>query len=596
MQADSEILRQANEAAYRAVAQLPAGEVFLNSGVLNNRSYKSVEARGLLRAEADRKAIWHRFHNDKIYSVAAPADTLALACFRALEEARVEAAAHVPLPGVVKNITYHLHEETRRRDLSHAEAGDILSLPLVLRRWGRGVFLGMDTDIPESWHAWIEKKLAPHAGELNAVVLDQNAFTAAAKILLEDLGFKEAQEPDAHDGDNSELDVPKMEGDEDSSGAKVQSAELPSDGDDGEAQPGDLAQLMEAGFNSGGAGAEESNKGQRHARPEWLDALAMPTDYKIYTQAFDEIITADRLATPEEIKNLRAQLEATMPPLQPIITRLANRLGRQLMAQQQRHWVFDQDQGILDNARLARIIVNPLHGLQFKKETRTEFRDTVVTLLIDNSGSMRGRPILMAALASEIIAHTLERCGVRTEILGFTTAAWKGGQSREIYLRDENRPALPGRLNDIRHIIYKAAEMPWRRARANLSVMMKEGLLKENIDGEALTWAAQRLARRTEARKVLMVVSDGAPVDDATLAHAPATYLERHLRQVIGTIEASGMIELRAIGIGHDVRRYYSRAITLADVAALGQTLVGQLGELFAAPPHTRNLPNTVMD
>jgi cobaltochelatase CobT len=252
------------------------------------------------------------------------------------------------------------------------------------------------------------------------------------------------------------------------------------------------------------------------------------------------------------------------------------------MAQQQRHWVFDQEDGILDTARLARIIINPNHGLQFKREVRAEFKDTVVSILIDNSGSMRGRPILMAALASEIIAHTLERCSVKTEILGFTTAAWKGGQSREQWLRDDNRAAAPGRLNDLRHIIYKSGDTPWRRARGNLGAMLKEGLLKENIDGEALVWAAQRLARRPEARKILLVISDGAPVDDATLANAPGTYLEQHLRQVIGTIETSGAIELRAIGIGHDVRRYYSKAITIADVAALGPTLVGQLGELFS--------------
>jgi len=583
MRADAEILKQANEATYRAMARAPDGDVFLNAGILDNRSYKADESYGLLRAEADRKAIWQRFHNTKIYAADAPSDTLALQCFRALEEARVEAAANAPLPGVVQNITYYLQDETRKRDLSHAEPGDVLALPLVLRRWARAEFLHQDLAIPESWHGWINKHLRPHGEKLSAAVEDQNKFAESVQELLHDLGFKkEIAEPDAHDGEASDAppEAAKIEGEEDSTGAHIQSADEQMDGEGEDSAPADFGQMMEAGFNPGGAGSEESKSGQRHARPEWIGALETPSDYKIYTREFDETIAAEHLATPDEIHNLRAALDAAMPPLMPVITRLANRLERQLMAQQQRHWVFDQDQGILDNARLARIIVNPLHGLQFKQETKREFKDTVVSLLIDNSGSMRGRPILMAALAAEIIARTLERCSVKTEILGFTTAAWKGGRARENYLR-KNDATAPGRLNDIRHIIYKGGDVPWRRARANMGVMLKEGLLKENIDGEALTWAAQRLARRPEARKILLVISDGAPVDDATLALSHASYLENHLRQVIGTIETQSGIELRAIGIGHDVRRYYAKAITVQDVAALGPTLVAQLGELF---------------
>jgi len=585
---DAEILKQANEAVYRAVARAPDGEIYLNAGVLDNKSYKPNESYGLLRAEADRRAIWQRFHASPIFAATAPADTLALACFRALEEARVEAAANAALPGVVKNITYYLQDENRKRDLWHTEPGDVLALPLVLRRWARAEFLKQDLDVPESWHGWIKSKLGPHVKVIAGVVDNQKQFAEAAHILLEALGFHQPVEADAHDSapGNPVDDIPKSEGDEDSTGANIQSVDDYLEGEDEETAPADAGQLMESGFNPGGAGSEESLAGQRRARPEWVSALEAPSNYKIYTHAYDEVISAEKLAAADEMHSLRAQLDAAMPPLMPIITRLANRLGRRLMAQQQRHWVFDQDQGILDTARLARIIVNPLHGLQFKQEKRTEFKDTVVSLLLDNSGSMRGRPILMAALAAEIIARTLERCSVKTEILGFTTAAWKGGRAREDFIR-AGGVAAPGRLNDIRHIIYKGGDTPWRRARAHMGVMLKEGLLKENIDGEALTWAAQRLARRPEARKILLVISDGAPVDDATLAFAPPAYLENHLRQVIGTIETSGAIELRAIGIGHDVRRYYSHAITIQDVSALGQTLVAQLAELFHTSPAT---------
>lgn len=582
----SEILRDANEATYRAVAQLPRGEIYLSAGVLDNKSYKKNEAIGLLRADADRKAIWQRFHNEKLYAADAPEDTLTLACFRALEEARVEAAANIPLPGTAKNIDYFLQDETRKRDLSHSEAGDVLAMPLVLRRWARHEFLGVKLDVPEAWHGWINNHLVSFAQKLGAQIVDQKSYAVIAQELLAELGFKKQQDDaDNHDDPFEKLppDVPKMDGDEDSTGAQMQSADDAVEDGGEDSSPADLAQIMETGFNPGGAGSEEAKQGKRHARPEWLDALESPTDYKVFTREFDEVVNAEKLTTPDEMKNLRRALDEAMPPLGPIITRLANRLQRQLMAKQQRHWVFDQEEGILDTARLARIVSNPTHGLQFKQESNSEFRDTVVALLLDNSGSMRGRPILMAALAGEIISRTLERCSVRTEILGFTTASWKGGRARDIWHR-EQQPEHPGRLNELRHIIYKSADTPFRRARAALGVMLKEGLLKENIDGEALTWAAQRLARRPEARKILLVISDGAPVDDATLALAPSTYLERHLQQVINTIETSGKIELRAIGIGHDVRRYYSQAITIQDVAALGQTLVNQLGELFSAP------------
>src|SRR5690606_20544907 len=306
-------------------------------------------------------------------------------------------------------------------------------------------------------------------------------------------------------------------------------------------------------------------------------------DYKVFTEEFDEVVEATELCDFEELDRLRAYLDSQLTGLQGVVTRLANRLQRRLMAQQKRSWDFDQEEGMLDAARLARVVVTPGQSLSYKIERETDFRDTIVTLLIDNSGSMRGRPIGIAAISADIMARTLERCGVKTEILGFTTRAWKGGQSREQWLA-AGRPARPGRLNDLRHIVYKQADQPWRRAKVNLGLMMREGLLKENIDGEALLWAHGRLMARPEERRILMVISDGAPVDDSTLSVNNGTYLERHLRQVISWIETRSPVELVAIGIGHDVTRWYSRAVTIMDAEQLGGTMVEQLASLFDAP------------
>ena len=303
--------------------------------------------------------------------------------------------------------------------------------------------------------------------------------------------------------------------------------------------------------------------------------------YTIFTTEFDEIIRAEDLAEAEELERLRAMLDQQLTPLQGLITKLANRLQRKLMAQQQRSWLFDQEEGILDTARLARIVANPTVPLSYKQEKKTDFRDTVVTLLIDNSGSMRGRPIAIAAICTDILARTLERCGVKVEILGFTTRAWKGGKARDLWIQ-AGRPLHPGRLNDLRHIIYKAADAPWRRARRNLGLMLKEGLLKENIDGEALVWAHNRLATRGEQRKILMIISDGAPVDDSTLSVNPSNLLEQDLRNVIDWIETLSQVELTAIGIGHDVTRYYRKALMIADADELANALVNRLSELFA--------------
>jgi cobaltochelatase CobT len=333
---------------------------------------------------------------------------------------------------------------------------------------------------------------------------------------------------------------------------------------------------------------EEGQEGMTPWRPNMpVSDLPPDFDYKAYSRAHDEIIAAEELCDAEELTRLRAYLDQQLVPLQSAVTKLANRLQRRLMAQQNRSWDFDQEEGLLDAARLVRIVTNPAYAMSYKVERDTEFRDTVVTLLIDNSGSMRGRPISIAAICADILARTLERCAVKTEILGFTTRAWKGGQSREKWLAD-NRPVKPGRLNDLRHIVYKQADAPWRRARKNLGLMMREGLLKENIDGEALMWAHDRLLARREDRRILMVISDGAPVDDSTLSVNTGNYLERHLRQVIKHIEGKSPVELIAIGIGHDVTRYYARAVTIMDAEQLGGTIIDQLASLFETNPRGR--------
>ena len=309
--------------------------------------------------------------------------------------------------------------------------------------------------------------------------------------------------------------------------------------------------------------------------------------YKVFSTAHDEEIAAEDLAEAQELERLRAYLDQQLEPLKGAVSRLANKLQRRLQAQQNRSWEFDREEGILDAGRLARVVANPTTPLSFKVEKDTEFRDTVVTLLLDNSGSMRGRPISIAAICADVLARTLERCGVKVEILGFTTNAWKGGKAREEWLA-QGRPGQPGRLNGLRHIVYKSADAPWRRVRDNLGLMMKEGLLKENIDGEALEWAHRRMLARSEARKILMVISDGAPVDDSTLSVNPANYLEKHLRDVIAMVERRRGVELLAIGIGHDVTRYYQRAVTITDAEQLAGAITEQLAGLFDSDPRAR--------
>jgi cobaltochelatase CobT len=360
-----------------------------------------------------------------------------------------------------------------------------------------------------------------------------------------------------------------MEGSADDAGAEEERETRPEGGrPDGEAEPGD--------------GDPELSEGDQPQRRTNADD-GRPTDgYRAFTTAFDETIGAEELCDPNELARLRALLDQQLVQLSSIVARLANRLQRRLLAQQNRSWMFDLEEGVLDTARLTRVITDPTAPLSFKEESESPFRDTVVTLLLDNSGSMRGRPIMVAAVCADILARTLERCGVKVEVLGFTTRAWKGGQSREAWI-SAGKPPEPGRLNDLRHIIYKAADAPWRRSKKNLGLMMREGLLKENIDGEALLWAHDRLLARGESRRILMVISDGSPVDDSTQSANASLYLDKHLRGVIGWIEERSPVELLAIGIGHDVTRWYRKALTITDVEQLGGAMTEKLAELFEA-------------
>jgi cobaltochelatase CobT len=438
---------------------------------------------------------------------------------------------------------------------------------------------------------WIEDKAGADLDALGLAIDDQAAFAALATKVLQDLELVEA-ETDAESDPDGDLDADGDKQDQGEDGDEQEEDE--AGGGEGQAEmrveQGDASdEDSESGFSEeemaeGEEGAGEEGEGALPVRPNRpLSDLPPQFDYRVFTGKYDEVVEAVELCDDAELNRLRAYLDQQLTHLQSAVTKLANRLQRRLMAQQSRSWDFDQEEGLLDAARLARVIVNPAHSLSYKIERDTEFRDTVVTLLIDNSGSMRGRPISIAAISADILARTLERCGVKVEVLGFTTRAWKGGQSREQWLA-AGRPPQPGRLNDLRHIVYKQADEPWRRARKNLGLMMREGLLKENIDGEALMWAHSRLIARSEERRILMVISDGAPVDDSTLSVNSGTYLERHLRQVINWIESRSPVELIAIGIGHDVTRYYSRAVTIMDAEQLGGTMVEQLASLFDTP------------
>jgi cobaltochelatase CobT len=546
------------------------------------------------RGAADSAALRLRHHDPRIHARNAPMDIDARAVFDALETARVEALGARAMSGVRENLRHLAEARVRNDAIVRARDAEEVPLSTAVGLIARERLIG---DAPPAAAMeglklvadWIEEKAAAELDALALTLDDQVAFAKLSRRLLEDLDLAAAQEPVEEEPDESGDDEEGEDGGDDDSDEQGDEGQ-PGGGDtemrgeeaEGQNADGDSTQEMEAGDQESAPGDELSESMfAAPGRRNWEQSP--PTDYKAFTTRFDEIVEAIELCDEDELSRLRAYLDQQMGGLSNVVTRLANRLQRRLLAQQARSWDFDQEEGLLDAARLARVIVNPRHALSFKVERETEFRDTIVSLLIDNSGSMRGRPIAIAAICADILARTLERCGVQSEILGFTTRGWKGGQSREAWL-SAGRPSNPGRLNDLRHIVYKRADEPYRRARRNLGLMMREGLLKENIDGEALLWAHNRLIARPEERRILMVISDGAPVDDSTASANGGTYLERHLRQVIDWIEKRSSVELIAIGIGHDVTRYYERAVTIMDAEQLAGAMVDQLARLFETP------------
>jgi cobaltochelatase CobT len=547
----------------------------------------------LARGFADANALKLRHHNAKLHNAHAPGEAVARAVYDAVEQARVEAIGARQMAGVRENLAHALEMRMKSDPIVRARRQDEVPLSTAIALKVRERLTGQapPPGVREGMAMvddWIETKAGADLDALGLALDDQRAFQRLATAMLEHLELVDADVPpetsdDQDEEEGEDQDTQEDEGDEgqDNPGDSDAQVEARAEDQGGESEDGETEYSDEFDADSDAGADDMGEEGMMPVRPNRpLSDLPPGFDYKPFTSRHDEIVSAEDLCDEDELVRLRGFLDQQLVSLQGAVTKLANRLQRRLMAQQSRSWDFDQEEGMLDAARLARIVIDPTRSLSYKIERDTEFRDTVVTLLIDNSGSMRGRPISIAAISADIMARTLERCGVKTEILGFTTRAWKGGQSREDWLA-AGRPPLPGRLNDLRHIIYKKADEPWRRARKNLGLMMREGLLKENIDGEALLWAHNRLIARNEERRILMVISDGAPVDDSTLSVNSGTYLERHLRQVIDWIENRSPVQLVAIGIGHDVTRYYKRAVTIMDADQLGGTMVEQLAGLF---------------
>ena len=547
----------------------------------------------IVRGHADSVALKLACHDPNVHRKLIPGGQQARAVFDAVEQARVEAIGARRMSGVAKNLTAMLDDKFHRgkfddiTDRADAPIEEAVAMMVRERLTGQAPPPAA-RKLVDLWRPIIEDKAGRGLDRLEYLIEDQARFGDAIHDLLDALDMGEDRNRDSEEDDDSEQSEDDRRQNED--GEQGES----SDSDDlqrmsveeSEASAEDAQEATAEAVDAPSSDmADDADMGDSETPSEPWRPRAGHNEYRgpeygAFVTKFDEEIAAEDLCEPEELDRLRSYLDKQLSNLQGVVARLANRLQRRLMAQQNRAWEFDLEEGMLDPARLSRIIVDPLHPLSFKREKDTNFRDTVVTLLLDNSGSMRGRPITVAATCADILARTLERCGVKVEILGFTTRAWKGGQSREAWLA-AGKPPNPGRLNDLRHIVYKAADAPWRRARKNLGLMMREGLLKENIDGEALNWAYRRLLARPEQRRILMMISDGAPVDDSTLSVNAGNYLERHLRWVIEEIETRSPIELIAIGIGHDVTRYYRRAVTIVDAEELGGAMTEKLAELF---------------
>ncbi|MCY1128544.1 cobaltochelatase subunit CobT [Frigidibacter sp. RF13] len=551
----------------------------------------------IARGTADAFALRHRHHDAKVAQKYMPQGQMARDLYDAMETARCEAVGARDMPGTLGNIDAKIANEAERR--GYAQIRTAQEAPLaqaagyLVRHLATGRPMpGGAGHVMELWRPFIEQQAGGSLETLEEALADQAAFARLARQIIRDLGYGDqlGDDPDEGEedqGDEAEPeDQPDSEGEEQSESEEEDASPEQSQEDQQDAAESKVSMDDMADMEQGEEAELPDSDAPLEPPPPPPHSDADP-NYSVYSTEFDEEIKAEDLAEPAELERLRAYLDQQLEPLKGAVSRLANKLQRRLQAQQNRTWEFDLEEGILDAGRLARVVANPTTPLSFKVEKDTEFRDTCVTLLLDNSGSMRGRPISIAAICADVLARTLERCQVKVEILGFTTRAWKGGQAREKWLA-AGRAAHPGRLNDLRHIIYKSADAPWRRVRSNLGLMMKEGLLKENIDGEALEWAHRRMVHRPEQRKILMVISDGAPVDDSTLSVNPANYLEKHLRDVIAMVERRKAVELIAIGIGHDVTRYYQRAVTITDVEQLAGAMTEQLASLFDADPRMR--------
>jgi cobaltochelatase CobT len=594
-----ESFRRVTAAAMRAIARKTELNVTFapgQHGLAGTEARLPLPARDLprtevaqVRGEADAIALKLRLHNAETHRREAPRTEMGRQIFDAVEQARVEAVGSRHMAGVSENLAAALDEHCRQRGYARVTEREQAPLSEVLRLLAREAMTGQAVPkaakrIVDLWKPVLGDRVLGDLTRMADAADDQRAYAKATRQMLSDLdvdlGPEEAQPEESEESDQDEqkddTDQTKGEGGEQQ---KAEAAAMETEaGDRGQ----DDADAQETETSSDEmADAEEEAPG-RPGRPPQSDLSNRRNEpsYKAYCTDYDEVVDAAELCDPDELGRLRQLLDQQLQHLQAVVGKLANRLQRRLMAQQSRSWEFDLEEGLLDSAKLSRVVVNPVLPLSYKREKDMEFRDTVVSLLIDNSGSMRGRPITVAAMSADILARTLERCGVKVEVLGFTTRMWKGGQSRERWLAG-GKPANPGRLNDLRHIVYKPADAPWRRARKSLGLMLREGILKENIDGEALLWAHERLLARSEQRRILMVISDGAPVDDSTLSVNPGNYLERHLREVIDWIETRSPVELVAIGIGHDVTRYYRRAVTIVDAEQLGGTMMEKLAELF---------------
>ncbi len=547
------------------------------------------------RGLGDSMALRIACHDTNVHASMSPQSADARVVFDAVEQARVESIGALRMAGMASNLSSMHAEKYSKANFSGVERQEDAPIGEAVAMLVREKLTGIKPPpsagkVLDLWRPFIEDKAAGDLDNLRNVIEDQQAFAKLVRHMLtsmqmaeefadDDAEPEEMENPDQEDqprSNETENDEVEEEAGSDAAPAE-QSDAFDEEMDDGEM---DGAEMSDDDM-SDDSDEHSETPGETRRPNSPFDDFNEKVDYKIFTQEFDEEITAEELCDEAELDRLRAFLDKQLAHLQGAVGRLANRLQRRLMAQQNRSWDFDLEEGYLDPARLVRLIIDPMQPLSFKKERDTQFRDTVVTLVIDNSGSMRGRPITVAATCADILARTLERCGVKVEILGFTTKAWKGGQAREKWLAS-GKPPTPGRLNDLRHIVYKSADAPWRRSRRNLGLMMREGLLKENIDGEALMWAHNRLIARREQRKILMMISDGAPVDDSTLSVNPGNYLERHLRAVIEQIETRSPVELLAIGIGHDVTRYYRKAVTIVDADELAGAMTEQLAELFA--------------